>query len=98
MLESWHCPPNDDAVLVVSELVTNALVHARSGATVTLRARAGRVRVEVTDHGAGSPEPRSPAPETVGGRGLLLVAAVAETWGIDPADDGKVVWAELVET
>jgi CheY-like chemotaxis protein/anti-sigma regulatory factor (Ser/Thr protein kinase) len=95
MLETWRCPPNDDAVLVVSELVTNALVHAKSGVWVTLRARGGRVRVEVADRGAGSPEPRAPSPETVGGRGLLLVAAVAETWGIDPSDDGKVVWAEL---
>ena len=94
-LDAWEHGPHSDALLVVSELVTNAVIHARSRATVTLRAREGALRIEVADFGGGSPEPRTPAPETAGGRGLLLVAALAQTWGIDPIKGGKVVWAEL---
>jgi anti-sigma regulatory factor (Ser/Thr protein kinase) len=94
-LAGWGWPDDENALLVVSELVTNAVVHAASPAVVYLRARGAVLRIEVADRGAGSPEPRSPAPEVAGGRGLLLVDALADAWGIDPLDEGKVVWAEL---
>ncbi len=49
----------------------------------------------MTDFGGGSPEPQPPSTTREGGRGLLIVSALAKAWGIDPAPGGKVVWAEL---
>jgi anti-sigma regulatory factor (Ser/Thr protein kinase) len=78
-------PCGESAVLLVSELFGNSVRHSRSGApgeTVTVRARDGVVRVEVTDRsGPGVPElyPASRAAE--GGRGLQLVAGLAARWG-----------------
>lgn len=85
----------DTAELVVSELVTNAVVHARSRCKLALRYSRETLRIEVTDFGEGSPEPQPPSTTRVGGRGLLIVSALAKAWGIDPAPGGKVVWAEL---
>ncbi|MBK5222255.1 MAG: response regulator [Acidimicrobiia bacterium] len=85
----------DDAVLVVSELVTNAVVHARSTSDLTLHLRPGVLRIEVTDRGAGTPNPRSPGAHETGGRGLQIVSALAGAWGIDPTPAGKVVWVEM---
>ena len=82
--------------LVVSELATNAVVHTGRRFTVTLH-RAGQagVRVEVTDS---SPEPavvRESALDSLGGRGMLIVAAVSQRWGVEVLVGGKTVWAEL---
>lgn len=85
----------DTAELVVSELVTNAVVHARTRCRLALRYRDDTLRIEVTDYGGGSPEPQPPSTTREGGRGLLIVSALAKAWGIDPAPGGKVVWAEL---
>ena len=87
------------AVLVVSEFVTNAVVH--TGSTViscTLQLGSGLLRVEVTDQGTGrtSPMLRHAAADDVGGRGLVLVNAVAEAWGAFPAVPcGWTVWATM---
>ncbi|MFI9061395.1 ATP-binding protein [Streptomyces sp. NPDC053429] len=92
----------DAAELVVSELVTNALRH--SGAPrgrdigVRLARREGRVRVEVSD--AGAVVDLAPQTATAGderGRGLAIVAALAERWGCRPRPHGigKAVWAEV---
>jgi signal transduction histidine kinase len=95
-LRDWGCDPViDDALLVVSELVTNAVVHAASDARVELRLAPGVLRIEVSDNGDGAPEPQSIDVTRPSGRGLLLVSAMAVAWGIDPIPDGKVVWAEL---
>lgn len=91
----------ETAVLVVSELVTNAVVH--SGSTVigcTLMLGGGRLRVEVTDQGTGRTAPvvRHAAAYDMTGRGLLLVSAVSEAWGASRAvPRGWTVWA-LVRT
>ena len=87
------------ASLLVSELVTNALVHGRSGATldVGLDAR-GVLRVVVHDD---SPVPlpavdQQPRTSAEGGRGLLIVSLLAARWGVEPGPDGgKAVWFEL---
>jgi anti-sigma regulatory factor (Ser/Thr protein kinase) len=82
------------ATVLVSELVTNSVVHASS--VVTLRARWAddRLRVDVSDHGGGTPQARD---VETSGRGLRIVDAFATRWGIDErfAGDGRSTWFEL---
>lgn len=85
-------------VLLVSELVTNAVQHspAPAGAPIalSLQMRHETLRVEVTDHGGGfAPRPRDPA-RVAGGYGLQLVERVARRWGVD-REGGTRVWFEL---
>jgi anti-sigma regulatory factor (Ser/Thr protein kinase) len=89
----------DNAELAVSELVTNATLHARTPMTIGLaRTPAGRLRLSVRDHSTVAPQPRAYALTATTGRGLRLVEAVSLAWGVDPvpAGDGagKVVWCE----
>lgn len=92
----------ETAVLIVSELVTNAVVHSGSTAiTCALQLSGGLLRVEVTDRGAGqaSPDVRHATTDEVSGRGLLLVSAVSESWGTSPAlPCGWTVWAAVRAT
>ena len=86
----------DDALLVTSELVTNAVLHAPHrdiGLTVRLTPRA--VRLEVDDASPDAPARRRSTMQDTTGRGLALVEAVAAAWGVDPHDPGKLVWAEV---
>jgi anti-sigma regulatory factor (Ser/Thr protein kinase) len=92
----------DTAELVLSELVTNALrVPVSSDRQVGVRiARSpedGLLRLEVSDAGSGRPKVREPSDDETGGRGLLLVEALAHRWGVDEraAGIGKTVWVEL---
>lgn len=87
----------DVAELLLSELVTNALIHTRTGAVVTVTAAPRRLRVEVRDFLAGQePEPYVPnADDGTHGRGLLLVQSLADSWGVTAQALGKVVWFEL---
>lgn len=86
---------DDDVVLMVSELITNACRHARTESTVHLVVTDGCLRVEVTD---GSREPvqvreHSSGAET--GRGLRIVDSLARRWGVDSGRRGKTVWFEV---
>jgi serine/threonine-protein kinase RsbW len=90
----------DEAEIVVSELVSNAIRHARPLADGTLRVhwkvKAGVVEVEVTDGGSES-TPR-PAPRTIwapSGRGLRIVRSLAHEWGVTEDRTGSTVWASL---
>jgi anti-sigma regulatory factor (Ser/Thr protein kinase) len=91
----------DSALLVVSELATNVVQHARGIGEffeVTLRRRPGAlvVEVEVADsYQWAMPVPVKPEPADTSGRGLLLVAALAEAWGVRPRVVGKTVWVRL---
>ena len=85
----------DDVLLVVSELATNAVIHARSDFIVSLSSHDDAVRVSVRDSSLALPVLRNPPPTSVSGRGLILVASIAQRWGIEPVSDGKVVWAEF---
>ncbi|AMW10144.1 PAS sensor protein [Streptomyces qaidamensis] len=92
----------ESAELVLSELVTNALrVRVPSDRQVGVRiARSledGLLRLEVSDAGSGRPEVQAPGDDETGGRGLLLVQALAHRWGVDEraCGIGKTVWAEL---
>lgn len=84
------------AELLTSELVTNLVVHVGAPGELVVRMQGDNVRIEVTDHRAGVPVlPGRPATAT-GGRGLAIVDAVSDAWGVDRrTDDGKTVWFEL---
>ena len=91
-----HDIPLDSVLLVVSELVTNAVRHAEGPPVLVVEAAPPRVRVEVRARApAARPAPRPAEPEAENGRGLMIVAAVASEWGVETADDGKAVWAEI---
>lgn len=85
----------DDAVLLASELATNAVIHAGTPFRVAVRRRDDRLRVEVAD-GSRAVARRQRFSTTSGtGRGLALVDDVADRWGVDQDGDGKTVWFEL---
>jgi anti-sigma regulatory factor (Ser/Thr protein kinase) len=85
----------DDAQLLVTELATNAVVHARSPFSVVARREGYAVRVSVRDACPVRPKLRDVGPPGTSGNGLRLVAALAADWGVELTADGKTVWAEL---
>ncbi len=88
----------DDAKLVVSELATNAVVHARSPFTVTVRVSQADVLIAVSDQSAQMPVRPDGSGHDDSGRGLALVTAVAEQWMVDQIPAGKRVWVQLRRT
>jgi CheY-like chemotaxis protein/anti-sigma regulatory factor (Ser/Thr protein kinase) len=88
----------DDAALVVTELVANAIVHARTECEIRLSMGPNSLRIEVVDFGAGTPDPMLPSVTRNHGRGLHLIDALTAAWGVEPleAGNGKRVWAELL--
>jgi two-component sensor histidine kinase len=87
-----------DAILLTSELVTNATMHTDNGCRLIVQFDPKRafVRVEVEDNSTKLPEaPLIAPPGAVGGLGLRLVGNVASKWGATPSDTGKTVWFEL---
>jgi anti-sigma regulatory factor (Ser/Thr protein kinase) len=97
--ERWHLRPAviDDIELLVSELVTNAVLHARSGARVKVDHMGDRVRVTVEDESPVFPRLREYGPDAVTGRGVFLVDRLSDDWGVEAAngDAGKGVWFEV---
>lgn len=85
----------DIAELLVSELVTNAVLHARTDVSVRVRVEGASLRVEVGDASTQPVTRRSFGPHATTGRGLELVSALASRWGAETADHGKKVWFEL---
>ncbi|MDQ3384660.1 MAG: ATP-binding protein [Actinomycetota bacterium] len=84
------------AVLLTSELVTNAVVHATTPFRLDVVAHDGVVRVVVADGAAGVAEPARTVDAAEHGRGLQLVDALSSRWGTECLVDGKLVWFELV--
>jgi anti-sigma regulatory factor (Ser/Thr protein kinase) len=84
------------AMLLTSELVTNAYRHASSDARVSVHVDDERIRVEVVDLGGGGVELLDPDPDSVFGRGLQIVDALAARWGHDNDSIGTRVWFELM--
>ena len=87
---------SDTAVLLATELVTNAVEHGRGAAYLDAEVDDRAIRLEVTDGSTVHPQPNT----SVGdlderGRGLMLIEALASRWGILPRSDGKTVWCEL---
>lgn len=87
--------PEDVAVLLVSEVATNAVVHAGSPMRLTVWCNRGRPRVEVRDDDPTLPRRRTPDPFVPGSRGMLLVDALSSEWGVNRNHLGKTVWFEL---
>jgi anti-sigma regulatory factor (Ser/Thr protein kinase) len=85
----------DDASIIVSELATNAIMHARSDFAVSLSSHGDAVRVSVRDRSPVMPVRRNPLPATISGRGLRMVTALTRRWGTEVVGNGKVIWAEL---
>jgi anti-sigma regulatory factor (Ser/Thr protein kinase) len=83
------------AVLLVSELVSNAVVHAGGTVCVTAHADAHWVRIEVEDQGRGRPVLRPAREDEPDGRGLAVVEKLATDWGIEQRATHKVVWFEI---
>ena len=92
-LIQWSLPAlRDDVALLVSELVTNAVLHAHSDSELVLLAHPDELRVEVHDDSARLPQQRNYSEVSGTGRGLLLLQRLASSWGSEPTARGKVVW------
>lgn len=87
----------DTAVLLVSEVVTNAVLHARTPMTVEVQTSGDEVRVEVRDGSPVHPRIHAFSPTSATGRGLRLLDRLAARWGVerDAASGGKIVWFEV---
>ena len=83
------------AALVATELVANVVRHAHTTMVFTMKLRDGRLCLAVRDGSRTLPAPAEPGSRQAGGRGLQLVRELADTWGVLPVLDGKVVWASL---
>lgn len=96
-LGDWgHESMTPTAALVVSELVTNAVLHGAEPIEISLQEKGPMVRLEVSDGGTGGIIVRAPDPIGEGGRGLRIVDGVSATWGVRPQRPaGKVVWVDL---
>lgn len=80
---------------LTSEIVTNAVLHARTSFSVTVTKSATRIRVAVMDRNLQPVTPKTYGPTSPTGRGLHIVEALADRWGIDKSADGKTVWFEI---
>jgi anti-sigma regulatory factor (Ser/Thr protein kinase) len=88
---------HDTVLLLVSEVVTNAVRHAATPFELIVQVDDGSVTVRVVDHDrAHPPRLRHPTPEETSGRGLLIVERYATSWGYEPTDgDAKSVWFSM---
>ena len=78
--------------LMATELATNCVQHAKTSFELTINHGQEQIRIEVSDTGPGHPVSRSPTPKERRGRGLRLVEAMSDSWGVDPSSRGKTVW------
>ncbi|MFE1170801.1 SpoIIE family protein phosphatase [Streptomyces sp. NPDC058773] len=102
VLHDWADPDQvDSAVLMVSEMVTNVLLHTDGDALLVAEISgergARRIRVDVSDSSDALPHRRCPGELASSGRGLMLLELLAGAWGVDPRGDGKSTWFELYE-
>lgn len=91
-------PNCDVAVLLVSELVTNVILHAQTPLLVRVERKGNVIRVEVEDESPSVPTPKPYDRDAVTGRGIHIVERASTRWGVEVAKDRKRVWFELEET
>lgn len=92
----WECENVVEvALLVVSELVTNAVLHAGTSSELRLTRIETNLLIGVTDAGGGSPDVFDAQSDDEHGRGLVLISALSTAWGVDGDDDRKTVWAQV---
>ena len=95
-LDAWGKSAYDDAALLLSELVTNAALHAKTQIVVRVELQPQCLRLAVTDGSPRQPVVRHYSEQATTGRGLGLVNSLAQRWGVESHSDGsKTVWAEL---
>ncbi|KOU32756.1 phosphatase [Streptomyces sp. WM6372] len=102
LLHDWaDAEQVDSAVLMVSEMVTNVLMHTDGDALLVAEAvgelGTRRLRIEVADASDELPHKRHPGEMASSGRGVLLMEMLADTWGVDPRGEGKSIWFEMDE-
>jgi anti-sigma regulatory factor (Ser/Thr protein kinase) len=100
-LEGYAAEQREVVELLVSELATNSVLHTDSGFMLSIESDRRKIRISVTDEGAGSPEVQDLDPQRLSGRGLALVEMFSSSWGVRPsssAGDGKTVWLVLDTT
>jgi anti-sigma regulatory factor (Ser/Thr protein kinase) len=99
LLDGWGVSDAviDDAALLTSELMANAVEHGSGDVNLKLEVNDGLLHVAVHDDSEELPQPGQADPESTGGRGLWIVQSVAHNWGSDSSDEepGKTVWFEL---
>lgn len=86
---------SDEAETLVSELATNAVLHARTPFTIEVTRDGHTVRVCVLDLSPAMPRTRDYGTDATTGRGMRLVAAISADWGVQPQGAGKTVWFDL---
>jgi anti-sigma regulatory factor (Ser/Thr protein kinase) len=96
-LADWSSTGLESVVLVLSELVTNAILHARTTVQVFLQRDGNVARLEVTDKGSALPVAKEYGATAYTGRGLHLVETLSRDWGVQTAVGAKIVWAEVVD-
>jgi anti-sigma regulatory factor (Ser/Thr protein kinase) len=94
---SGRTPLIDDAALLVTEVVTNAVIHARTTVDLHVELRPASVRVEVADASPVLPVAKRYPTDASTGRGLSLLASLSSAWGVTSTPQGKVVWFELTD-
>jgi anti-sigma regulatory factor (Ser/Thr protein kinase) len=94
---AWQLPVAliESAQLATSELVSNSVEHALSGVEITLALDDDRLRISVRDNSRTFPVLHPSGVTGPRGRGMALVEALAEVWGVTPHPDGKTVWLQL---
>ncbi|MFE9445100.1 PAS domain S-box protein [Streptomyces sp. NPDC006602] len=95
-ITDWNCAHKiDDTRLLVSEVLTNAVQHAEGPLVLHVRQTATHLTVEISDLSPHLPLPRPAAEDDESGRGLILVDALADGWGVRPDERGKTTWFTL---
>jgi anti-sigma regulatory factor (Ser/Thr protein kinase) len=99
-VRSRMCPEHagdvlDRALLVMSELIVNAVEHGSPPVRAWVDCRSGVLRLEVSDGSAVEPQLSTPGVDAESGRGVALVAVVSSAWGVRPGPGGKTVWCDL---
>lgn len=96
VLTAWECPDTaDDARLLLSEILTNAVQHAQGPIGLHVCRTTTEITVEISDRSPHLPQPRTAGKDEESGRGLILVRALADGWGVRLNDEGKTTWFSL---